>query len=119
MVGRYSATVKDMAEEYVKPQSMGNREGLRNLRLTDASGKGIEIETEGNVSFSLQPYTDEDLMLAKQTWELQERPYLVLHLDAALRGVGNASCGSDVDTLPMYRVSQQPMSYTLRITAVE
>jgi len=42
-----------------------------------------------------------------------------LHLDAALRGVGNASCGSDVDTLPMYRVSQQPMSYTLRITAVE
>ena len=119
MVGRYSATVKDMAEEYVKPQSMGNREGLRNLRLTDASGKGIEIETEGNVSFSLQPYTDEDLMLAKHTWELQERPYLVLHLDAALRGVGNASCGSDVDTLPIYRVPQQPMSYTLRITAVE
>lgn len=119
MIGRYTTTVKDMSEKYVKPQSMGNREGLRNLRLTDTSGKGIEIETEGTVSFSLQPYTDEDLMLAKHTWELQERPYLVLHLDAALRGVGNASCGSDVDTLPIYRVPQQPMSYTLRITAVE
>lgn len=119
MVGRYVATVDKMGGEYVKPQSMGNREGLRSMRLTDTAGKGIEVETEGTVSFSLQPYTDEDLMLAKHTWELQKRPYLVLHLDAAHRGVGNASCGSDVDTLPVYRVPQQPMSYTIRIHAVE
>ena len=119
MVGRYVTTVDKMGGEYVKPQSMGNREGLRSMRLTDTAGKGIEVETEGTVSFSLQPYTDEDLMLAKHTWELQKRPYLVLHLDAAHRGVGNASCGSDVDTLPVYRVPQQPMSYTIRIHAVE
>lgn len=119
MVGRYVTTVDKMGGEYVKPQSMGNREGLRSMRLTDTVGKGIEVETEGTVSFSLQPYTDEDLMLAKHTWELQKRPYLVLHLDAAHRGVGNASCGSDVDTLPVYRVPQQPMSYTIRIHAVE
>ena len=41
MVGRYTTTVDDMAEKYVKPQSMGNREGLRELKLTDASGKGV------------------------------------------------------------------------------
>ena len=30
--------------------------------------------------------------------------YLVLQLNAWLRGVGNASCGQDVDTLPEYCV---------------
>ena len=43
MVGRYTTTVDDMVEKYVKPQSMGNREGLRELKLTDASGKGVCI----------------------------------------------------------------------------
>ena len=46
------------------------------------------------------------------------RPYSVLHLDAWTRGVGNASCGADVDTLPIYRVPDRPMSYKLRLTPV-
>ena len=81
-IGRYSTTVEQMDGAYVKPQSMGNREGLRELKLTDASGKGICIRTEGNVSFSALRYTDEDLMNTNHTWELKPRPYTVLHLDA-------------------------------------
>lgn len=115
-VGRYSTTVDEMGGKYVKPQSMGNREGLRSLDLTDASGKGIRIQTEGNVSFSALRYTDEDLMNAKHTWELEKRPYVVLHLDAALRGLGNASCGPE--TLLKYQIPQKPMSYKLRISAL-
>lgn len=115
-VGRYSTTVDEMGGKYVKPQSMGNREGLHSLDLTDASGKGIRIQTEGNVSFSALRYTDEDLMNAKHTWELEKRPYVVLHLDAALRGLGNASCGPE--TLLKYQIPQKPMSYKLRISAL-
>ena len=92
---------------------MGNREGLHELVLTDASGQGICIRTEGNVSFSALRYTDEDLMNTNHMRELKKRPYIVLHLDAALRGVGNASCGHDVDTLPEYQISEQPVSYKL------
>lgn len=114
MVGRYTDTVEGMKEEYVKPQSMGNREGLRELKMTDASGKGVQILTEGKVSFSALRYTDEDLMNCNHMWELVRRPYIVLHLDAALRGVGNASCGQDVDTLPVYRVPQKDLQYKLR-----
>ena len=116
MVGRYSTTVAQMPERYVKPQSTGGREGLRELTLTDAQGKGITIETQGNVSFSILPYTDADLMKASHFWEMTPRPYNVLHLDAWTRGVGNASCGADVDTLPQYRVPDKPMSYKLRIS---
>ena len=118
-VGRYSTTVDDMVEPYVKPQSTGGREGLRELRLTDASGRGIEITTQGRVAFSILPYTDADLMRANHLWEMNARPYSVLHLDAWTRGVGNASCGADVDTLPIYRVPDKTMNYTLRFTPVK
>ena len=114
MVGRYMTTVEDMEVPYMKPQSMGNREGLRELTLYNKEGKGVKIQTEGNVSFSALRYTDKDLMERQHVWELEKRPYIVLHLDAVQRGVGNASCGQDVDTLPAYRVPQQEMKYKLR-----
>ena len=114
-VGRYTLDANDTGK-YVKPQSMGNREGLRSMDLKDASGKGIRIQTQGNVSFSALRYTDEDLMNTKHTWELQPRPYVVLHLDAALRGIGNVSCGPE--TMLKYQIPQKPMSYKLRISAL-
>ena len=116
IVGRYSTTVAEMPERYVKPQMTGGREGLRQLTLSDDKGFGITIETEGTVAFSAIPYTDADLMNARHFWDMQARPYTVLHLDAWTRGVGNASCGHDVDTLPEYRVPNKKMSYTLRIS---
>ena len=116
-VGRYRTTVAGMAEEYSKPQSMGNREGLRSLSLTDKDGRGVRIDTEGEVSFSVQPYTDADLMNASHLWEMEPRPYQVLHLNAWLRGVGNASCGHDVGTLPQYCVPNRPLYYKLRLSA--
>ena len=116
IVGRYSTTVAEMPERYVKPQMTGGREGLRQLTLSDDKGFGITIETQGTVAFSAIPYTDADLMNAQHFWEMQARPYTVLHLDAWTRGVGNASCGHDVDTLPEYRVPNQKMTYTLRIS---
>lgn len=116
MVGRYATTVADMPEKNMKPQSTGNREGLRELTLSDKTGFGVKIETEGAVNFSAVKFTDEDLMNCNHAWELKPRPYTVLHLDAWLRGVGNASCGQDVDTLPEYRVPDKPLSYKLRIS---
>ncbi len=118
-VGRYKTTVAQMPENYVKPQSTGNREGLRELILTNDEGEGIKIETEGKVNFSALQFTDKDLMDAQHMWELTPRPYTVLHLDAFMRGVGNASCGHDVGTMPIYCVPNQPMSYKLRISAVK
>ena len=84
MIGRYQTTVDEMMEKYIKPQSMGNREGLRELKLTNKQGQGICIETQGGVSFSAQRYTDVDLMNAKHAWELQKRPCIILHLDAQM-----------------------------------
>ena len=118
-IGRYNTNVNSMADNYVKPQSSGSREGLREVTFTNESGEGVKIVTEGNVSFSALPYTDEDLMRSGHYWEMTKRPYTVVHFDAWMRGIGNASCGADVDTLPEYRVPNKKMSYKLRISAVK
>ena len=117
-VGRFTTTVDAMKVDYVKPQSTGNREGLREVTFTGVDGKGVRIQTEGTVSFSALRFTDADLMKAAHQWELTPRPYIVLHLDAVARGVGNASCGADVDTLPVYQVPNRSLSYRLRVSAV-
>lgn len=117
-VGRYRTRIDRMGGEYVKPQSMGGREGLRELTLTDGSGRGVRIETEGEVAFSAQRYTDADLMGANHLWATEKRPYIVLHLDAKVRGVGNGSCGQDVDTIEKYQIPQRPFRYRLRISGV-
>lgn len=112
--GRYTSTVGSMEDKYVKPQSSGNRQQLREATFLSPDGTGVTILTEGDVSFSALRNTDEDLMNAMHTWELTPRDYTVVHLDAFARGIGNASCGQDVGTLPIYCVPEAPMTYTLR-----
>ena len=115
--GRYETTVDDMVVKYVKPQTMGNREELRELEMKDADGRGFRIETEGDVSFSALRYTESDLVEAQHLWELSPRPYIVLHLDARIRGIGNASCGPD--TIQEYKIPQESLSYKLRFSAIK
>lgn len=117
LVGRYKTSPASMMERYIKPQSTGNREGLREACFTDNNGRGFKVETEGEVSFSAVPYTEEQLMKAQHTWELKENPYTVLHFDAAYRGVGNASCGG-VQTREAYCVANKPYSFKLRLSAL-
>ena len=108
-----------MLTPYIKPQSCGGREQVREVTFTNAEGNGFKVETDGNVSFTALPYTDEQLMNAAHQWELPKSERLVVHFNAAYRGVGNASCGADVDTLPQYRVPNQPLHFKLRFTPVK
>ena len=116
IAGRYTTTPSAMVEPNMKPQSTGNREQLRELTLTDDKGFGVKMEMQGRVNFSLIPYTDEELMNANHYWELQPQAHNVLHLDAWMRGIGNASCGQDVGTLPMFCVPNHVLTYKVRIS---
>ncbi len=117
-VGRYSTTVATSGETYVKPQSTGNRQGLRQVTFSNPeSGRGIVVSTLGDVSFSALPWTDVQLRDAKHMWELTPQPYTVVHFDGAMRGIGNGSCGFDVQTMPEYWVPNEPITYKLRIQA--
>ena len=119
-VGNYRTTVTDMAEPYAKPQTMGERTDVRWLQLTAGDGQGLRITaTAGRFLFSAQHYTDEDLWRTRFTHELPKvkREEVVLHLDAAMRGLGNASCGPG--PLPQYEMPAGEIGYSLWISPVK
>ena len=104
LLGRYYTTVSDMFEPYPMPQSMGNREGLRDLLLfSEEEGIGVRVQTRGNVAFSLLHYSDEHLKRTDHIWEL-EKGNVYAHFDCYQKGIGNGSCG-EVVTLDKYLIN--------------
>ena len=95
-VGMYKKTVDEMAEKYVRACSMGERCDVRWVSMIDNAGKGIRITSMcGLFDFSAQHYTDRDLWNVVYGHDLPSirKAETVLSLDAAMRGIGNASCG--------------------------
>lgn len=116
MAAIYKTTVTDMAEHFVRPQTMGNREDLRFLRLTDGDGFGLLVETEGQVSFSALHATEQDFVYARHDFDYERHPETYIHFDYMQQGLGNASCGG-VQPLTQYMTpTSGTHTYKLRFT---
>lgn len=118
-VGRYTTTVSDMREHYVRSQSMGGRHDVRELSLTDSDGHGISISTDTPFDFSALHYTDQDLWEAKYGHDLDNiaRAEIVLNIDCVQRGLGNQSCGPG--PRPYHKIEGgSPYSYRLRVSPI-
>lgn len=96
-LGRYTTTVSDMFENYPRPQSMGNRMALRELLLVNDKNDTLQIQTEGQVAFSILHYEDNQFSQGEYTpwhpWNLTKRAESYAHFDYMQRGLGNGSCG--------------------------
>jgi beta-galactosidase len=95
--GWWNSTVSEQAVPYPRPQDTGNRENVQIIRLTNAKGKGVQIETlDKPFSASAMHFTTQDLYKATHHDELVARPEVILNIDAAVMGLGNSSCGPGV-----------------------
>ncbi len=101
-VGRWRSTVADLHVPYIRPQECGGRADVRWIALTDAAGRGLRITLDEPRQVSISRFRAADLAAATHHGELVPRDVAVVHLDAAHRGLGTASCGPD--TLPEYLV---------------
>lgn len=121
-LGRYTTTVTDMFEPYPHPQTMGNREDLRELTLTNPeTGYGIKVETAGQVAFSLLHHSDEAFNKnVLHPWNLTPAEFTYAHFDYMQRGLGNGSCGQQTGTLSKYCCpSSGTYTYTLRFSPID
>ena len=118
-VGVWNGTVNGMTEEYEKPQSMGERCDVKWVTFTDDKGEGVRFCTGGTFDFSALHYMDEELWQTKYKHELNKihRPEIILHLDAAMRGLGNASCGPG--PLEKYELREKNYSYGFVIEPIK
>ena len=89
---------------YLVPQEFGLRTSCDWFELVDpASGDALRFTSTGApFHASALWHTAADLHAAHDQTVLVRRDHLTVHLDAAHRGLGTASCGPD--TLPQYRV---------------
>jgi beta-galactosidase len=106
-IGGFGSSVDSWFTPYLRPQEAGGRAEVRWFCLSDATGdraasRGLAVHLDRPRQVSLTRYRAEDLAAAAHPDELTARPAVVVHLDAAHRGVGTASCGPD--TFPAHRL---------------
>ena len=94
-LGEYDSTVTEMAEHYVRTQTMGERTDTRWVRFSTEDGHSVSFIADDTFDFSAQHFTDEDLYRVKYANDLDlvRRSEVVLNLDCEMNGLGNGSCG--------------------------
>ncbi|MEV0716813.1 glycoside hydrolase family 2 TIM barrel-domain containing protein [Asanoa sp. NPDC050611] len=93
LVGRYTSTVDRMQTPYVRPQENGNRTKVRQARLTDPTGAGLEILGHPTFELTARRWSTAELTAARHTDDLVPGSDIHLHLDHGHHGLGTAACG--------------------------
>jgi beta-galactosidase len=100
--------VTDLAVPYIRPQENGGRADVRWLEVGHEDGRRLRLAFDRPLQVSATHHRAGDLAAASHDVDLVARPETIVHVDAAHRGLGTASCGPD--TLPGYLVG--PGTYT-------
>ncbi|WP_030615288.1 glycoside hydrolase family 2 TIM barrel-domain containing protein [Streptomyces fulvoviolaceus] len=114
-VGHHSLPVDALFTPYLRPQESGGRHGVRRFTLSAPDATGLAVAVDEPRQVSVTRHRAEDLTAASHHDELVPRAGCVVHIDAAHRGLGTASCGPD--TFPEYRIPPgvHRWSWTLRV----
>ncbi|MGW7418976.1 glycoside hydrolase family 2 TIM barrel-domain containing protein [Streptomyces sp. NPDC054813] len=114
-VGHHSLPVDELFTPYLRPQESGGRHGVRRFTLSAPDATGLAVELDEPRQVSVTRYRAEDLTAVTHHDQLVPRAGCVVHIDAAHRGLGTASCGPD--TFPSYLVAPgvHRWSWTLRV----
>ena len=99
-IGCFGADVRANVTNYTKPQDMGNHEDVYWVKLTDGNA-GVMVKALSNsikgkpvMSMSVLPYSAMDLVMSAHPHQLpQKAEATYLTVDAAVLGLGGASCG--------------------------
>ncbi|MFC3574064.1 glycoside hydrolase family 2 TIM barrel-domain containing protein [Streptomyces yaanensis] len=114
-VGHHSVPVDELFTPYLRPQESGGRHGVRRFTLSAPDATGLAVTLDAPRQVSVTRFRAEDLTAASHHDELVPRSGCVVHIDAAHRGLGTASCGPD--TSLSYRIAAgiHRWSWTLRV----
>ncbi len=92
-IGRYEANVSDFYVHYIRPQENGYRTDVRDLKLINSKGEGIQINAKETIGFSVlrNPMEDFDpgsLKAQRHSIDIQPRDKVWIHVDYKQTGVG-------------------------------
>ena len=115
-IARYVSTVAAQYIPYVRPQENGGHAGVRWFEVTNTAGNGLRFEMAKPAQVSVTPNRDAELADATHDVEVEACGNTVVHIDAAHRGVGTASCGPD--TLDKYIIKTGVHTWEWTVTQI-
>lgn len=105
-IGRFSSSISDMFENYIKPQENSSHYGCMELNVLSEKTK-VTFTAPETFSFNASEYTQEELSSKKHNFELKKSESNIICVDAKMAGVGSNSCGPalfDKYRLPLPKV---------------
>lgn len=113
-MGIWKSDLDQMYEPYLIPQDYGLRTDNRWVRLTDATGVGLEFSMDSPFAFNAYDCTTENLTKAVYQYQLVRGGDITLNLDYATSGVGDTARG----IFGAYRVYPTAQEHTIIIRPV-
>lgn len=110
--GRYSQTVGEMHEDYLRPQENGSHADCDYV-IVENGRFGLAAASEKQFSFNASRYTQEELEAKAHNYELKSSGSTVLCLDYAQNGIGSNSCGPKV--MEPYRFNEAEFVFDIKI----
>lgn len=101
--GVFTADVKAMHEDYIRPQENGSHYDCDYVQVTGGN-KGLSAAAAQTFSFNASVYTQEELTEKAHNYELVPSGCTVLCLDYRQNGIGSNSCGPRL--LEQYRFDE-------------
>jgi beta-galactosidase len=115
-IARFVSTVAAQYIPYVRPQENGGHAAVRWFEVTNSAGNGLRFAMSKPAQVSVTPNRDADLADATHDVEVKACGNTVVHIDAAHRGVGTASCGPD--TLDEYIIKTGVHTWEWTVTQI-
>jgi beta-galactosidase len=115
-VGLYSTGLDSFSDSYIYPQEYGNRLGVRWIAFLDEREHGVVIAGDQPLSMSAWPWSQQNLEVAKHTFDLTRDGNITVNIDLIQMGVGGNDTWSD-DSAPMekYQIKAERMTYSFWI----
>ncbi len=110
--GKFSSTVCEMHEDYIKPQENGSHYGCDKVAIFGDNSYGISVFGD-NFSFNVSDYTAEELTAKGHNFELEKSGSTILCLDGRMSGIGSGSCGPQLS--PKYQVNDKNFTFNFDI----
>jgi beta-galactosidase len=110
--GLFQAHVKEMHEDYLRPQENGSR-GDCDFVTVEGSRNRLSVASQKPFSFNASIYTQEELTQKAHNFELVPEGSTVLCLDYRQNGIGSESCGPDLRK--EYMFEEEEFSFEVRL----
>ena len=115
-IGRFVSTVAAQYIPYVRPQENGGHAAVRWFEVTNSAGNGLRFAMGKPAQVSVTPNRDAELADSTHDVEVKACGNTVVHIDAAHRGLGTASCGPD--TLDKYIIKTGVHTWEWTVTQI-